>query len=150
MWLRDQFPLLEKKNKIKELLIFYLLLNQERMTLRHKSSSKWAKRIKERGFDVQDEGTRAAIAEQQHIHALLTRKRNSMRDSSSSSSSSEDSSDEDDINENFAGTDQGRASRLLQEAKEKTLKVLNEDDEVPNSGLLSLPFMASFCSKIFY
>lgn len=117
------------------------------MTLRHKNSSKWAKRIKERGFDIQDEGTRAAVAEQQHMHALLTRKRNSMRDSSSSSS--EDSSDEDEINENFAGTDQGRASRLLQEAQEKTLKVLDEDDEVPNSGLLALPFMASFCPKSF-
>lgn len=118
------------------------------MTLRHKSSSKWTKRIKERGFDIQDEGTRAAVAEQQHMHALLTRKRNSMRDSSSSSGS-EDSSDEDDIIENVAGTDQCRASRLLREAKEKTLKVLNEDDEVPNSGLLSLPFMASFCPKSF-
>ncbi|KAF3436460.1 hypothetical protein FNV43_RR23552 [Rhamnella rubrinervis] len=118
---------------------------KERMTLRHKSSSKWAKRIKERGFDVQDEGTRAAVAEQQHLHALLTRKRNSMRDSSSSSS--EDSSDEDDIDENFAGTDQGRASRLLQEAKEKTLKVLNADDEMPNSGVLSLPFMVRGMKK---
>lgn len=113
------------------------------MTLRHKSSSKWAKRIKERGFDIQDEGTRAAVAEQQHLHSLLTRKMNSMKDSSSSSSS-EDSSDEDDINEISAGADQGRTSRLLEEAKEKTLKVLNEDDEVPKSGLLSLPFMVIF------
>ena len=31
----------------------------------------------------------------------------------------------------------------------RSCKVLNEDDEVPNSGLLSLPFMASFCPKSF-
>lgn len=109
------------------------------MTLRHKGSSKWTKRIKERGIDVQDEGTRTAIAEQQHLHALLTRKMNSMKDGSSSSS--DDSSDEDDVDIYSAGSDQARASKLLEKAKEKTLNLLDEDDEVPNSGVLSLPFM---------
>lgn len=99
----------------------------------------WAKRIKERGLNAQDEGTRAAIAEQQHIHARLTRKMNSMKDTSSS----EESSDEDESNEDSPG-EQDRTSRLLDEAKQKTLKVLNEEDEVPNSGLLSLPFMVIF------
>ncbi|CAB4291839.1 unnamed protein product [Prunus armeniaca] len=112
---------------------------KERMTLRHKGSSKWTKRIKERGIDVQDEGTRTAIAEQQHLHALLTRKMNSMKDGSSSSS--DDSSDEDDVDVYSAGSDQARASKLLEKAKEKTLNLLDEDDEVPNSGVLSLPFM---------
>ncbi|BBN68505.1 U3 ribonucleoprotein family protein [Prunus dulcis] len=112
---------------------------KERMTLRHKGSSKWTKRIKERGIDVQDEGTRTAIAEQQHLHALLTRKMNSMKDGSSSSS--DDSSDEDDVDVYSAGSDQARASKLLEKAKEKTLNLLDEDDEVPKSGVLSLPFM---------
>lgn len=114
------------------------------MTLRHKSTSKWSKRIKERGLDAQDEGTRAAVAEQQHLHALLTRKMNSMKDSSSSSS--EESSDDAEFDED--SSEQGRTSRLLKEAKEKTLNVLNEEDEVPNSGLLSLPFMVSIFTLV--
>ena len=115
------------------------------MTLRHKSSSKWAKRIKERGLNAQDEGTRAAIAEQQHLHALLTRKMNSMKDGSSSS---EESSDEAQSDEDSPDSKHGTTARLLKEAKEKTLNVLNEQDEVPNLGLLSLPFMVSICISL--
>ncbi|XP_024026216.1 uncharacterized protein C57A7.06 [Morus notabilis] len=115
---------------------------KERITLRHKSGSKWAKRIKERGLKAQDEGTRAAIAEQQHQHSLLTRKMNSMNDTSSS----EESSDGDE-SDGYSSGEQDRTSRLLEEAKEKTLKVINEEDEVPNSGLLSLPFMVRGMKK---
>ncbi|KAK6260255.1 hypothetical protein QQP08_003937 [Theobroma cacao] len=113
---------------------------EERMTLKHKNKSKWARRILERGLNAQDEGTRAAMAEQLHHHALLTRKINTVKDSSSSSSDS--SSDEDD-----EGSDQDRASELLEKAKEKTLKVLEDDEEVPNSGVLSLPFMVRGMKK---
>ncbi|KAL3717619.1 hypothetical protein ACJRO7_009112 [Eucalyptus globulus] len=117
---------------------------EERMTLKHKNSSKWAKRILQRGLTTQDEGTRGAIAEQLHQHALLTRKMNSMKDSSSS----EESSDEDDDDEeNSAGSDQDKDSNLLAKAKEKTLKVFEEDDEIPNTGVLSLPFMARGLKK---
>ncbi|KAL9415242.1 hypothetical protein AB3S75_043513 [Citrus x aurantiifolia] len=116
---------------------------EERMTLKHKNSSRWAKRILKRGLDAQDEGTRAAITEQLQQHALLTRKMKSMKDSSSS----DDSSDEDDVDENSAGSDQDRASKLYATAKEKTLKVLEEDDEVPESGVLSLPFMVRGMKK---
>ncbi|KAM6558358.1 hypothetical protein CsatA_027597 [Cannabis sativa] len=117
---------------------------KERMTLRHKSSSKWAKRIKERGLDAQDEGTRAAVAEQQHLHALLTRKMNTMKEGSSSSS--DESSYESESDEE-PGLEQGKTSKLLKEAKEKTLNVLNQEDEVPNSGVLSLPFMVRGMNK---
>lgn len=117
------------------------------MTLKHKNSSKWAKRILQRGLTTQDNGTRAAIAEQLHQHALLTRKMNSMKDSSSS----EESSDEDDDDENSAGSDQDKDSSLLAKAKEKTLKVFEEDDEIPNTGVLSLPFMViSLIQSFFY
>ncbi|XP_059625658.1 uncharacterized protein C57A7.06 [Cornus florida] len=116
---------------------------EERMTLKHKNSSKWAKRILKRGLDVQDDGTRAAISEQLHQHALLSRKMNSMRDSSSS----DDSSNEDDGDENASGSDQDRASKLLEKAKEKTLKVIDKDDESPKSGVLSLPFMVRGLKK---
>lgn len=79
------------------------------------------------------DGTRAAIAEQLQINANLSRKMNSMKDGSSS----DESDDEEELND---GSDQDTPSKLIAKAKEKTLKTL-EDDEVPNSGLLSLPFM---------
>lgn len=123
---------------------------QERMTLKHKNSSKWAKRILKRGLNTQDEGTRAAIAEQLNQHAILTRKMNSMKDSSSSSSSgSGDSSDEEDIDRNSADSEEDGASKLLAKAKEKTLKILEDEDEIPNSGVLSLPFMV-ICPPFFF
>ncbi|XP_022757960.1 uncharacterized protein C57A7.06 isoform X2 [Durio zibethinus] len=114
---------------------------EERMTLKHKNKSKWARRILERGLNTQDEGTRAAMAEQLNHHALLTRKINTVK-GSSSSSSSDSSSDEDE-----EGSDQDRASELLERAKEKTLKVLEDDEEMSNSGVLSLPFMVRGMKK---
>lgn len=108
------------------------------MTLRHKNKSKWAKHVLKLGLNARDEGTRAAITEQLHLHATLTRKMNTMKEGSSSS---DDSSDEDDVDGDPSSLDQNASSNLLAKAKEKTLKVLEEDDEVPNSGLLSLPFM---------
>ena len=37
---------------------------KERLTLKHRNSSKWARRALKRGMDVMDEGTKAAVAEQ--------------------------------------------------------------------------------------
>ncbi|KAK6937365.1 hypothetical protein RJ641_030873 [Dillenia turbinata] len=117
---------------------------EERMTLKHKNTSKWAKRILKRGLNAQDEGTRAAITEQLHEHARLTRKMNSMKDSSSSS---DDTSDDDD-DEIAVGSDQDGASKLLEKAKEKTLKAMDDDDdETLKSGVLSLPFMVRGLKK---
>ncbi|XP_042518607.1 uncharacterized protein C57A7.06 [Macadamia integrifolia] len=113
---------------------------EERMTLKHKNSSKWAKRILERGLNTQDEGTRAAISEQLHQHALLTRKMNSAKDNSSSEGSSDENEEED--NELFLSSDQDRASKLLTRMKEKTLELM-EDVEQPKSGVLSMPFMVN-------
>ncbi|KAF5731438.1 putative U3 small nucleolar RNA-associated protein [Tripterygium wilfordii] len=119
---------------------------EERMTLKHKNKSKWAKRILKRGIPTQDDGTRAAISEQLHQHTLLTRKMKSMKDGSSSSDgSSDDSSDEEDVDENLDSSNQD--TKLLERAKEKTLKVLEEDDDEPNSGVLSLPFMVRGMKK---
>lgn len=116
---------------------------EERMTQKHKNSSKWAKRILRRGLDIQDEGTRAAISEQLHQHALLTRKMNSMKENTSS----DDSSDEEDDIDISDISDQGRAPKLLEKAKEKTLEIIEEEDEVPKSGVLSLPFMVRGLKK---
>ncbi|KAK1428166.1 hypothetical protein QVD17_16994 [Tagetes erecta] len=113
---------------------------EERMTLKHKNTSKWAKRIKKRGFDLQDDGTRAAITEQLQQHSLLTRKRNSMHDDDDDDDSSDESMDDDEV---ISGDeDEVSKSKLLEKGKKRTLEVLEEDDDLPKSGLLSLPFMA--------
>lgn len=109
------------------------------MTLKHKNNSKWAKRILKRGLDAQDEATRAAFSEQLNLHASLTRKMNSIKESSSS----DDSSDEDNSDDMSASSDEDNAAKLMKKAKEKTLKVLEGDEELPKSGVLSLPFMVS-------
>ena len=109
-----------------------LVLMQERMTFKHKNRGKWAKRMVRRGLNVKYNGTGEAITEQLQINAELSRKINSLRDGSSS--------DEEELSD---GSDQDTPYKLLAKAKEKTLRAL-EDDEVCNSGLMSLPFMVTF------
>ncbi|KAL2231844.1 UNVERIFIED_CONTAM: putative protein C57A7.06 [Sesamum indicum] len=116
---------------------------EERMTLKHKNSSRWAKRILQRGLQVQDEATREAFGEQLSRHAALTRKINSVKESSSS----DDSSDDYDSDDMLASPDGDAKSKLLMKAKEKTLKVLEGDEELPKSGVLSLPFMVRGLKK---
>ncbi|XAR61346.1 hypothetical protein NMG60_11035024 [Bertholletia excelsa] len=120
---------------------------EERLTLKHKNSSKWAKRILKRGLNVQDDGTRAAIAEQLHQHSLLTRKMNSMKDSSSSDVDDDDSDDDGYDDDNLDISDKDCVLKLLEKAKEKTMGVIGEDDDVPKSGVLSLPFMVRGLQK---
>ncbi|XP_027098908.1 uncharacterized protein [Coffea arabica] len=114
---------------------------EERLTLKHKNSSKWAKRILQRGLNIQDDGTRAAIAEQLNQHALLTRKMNSMM------GSSDESSDEDYSDDILIDSDQEGPSTMLKKAKEKTLEILEGNEELPKSGVLSLPFMVRGLKK---
>lgn len=116
---------------------------EERMTLKHKNSSKWATRILKRGLEVQDDGTRVAFAEQLNKHAELTRKMSSMNESSSS----DESSDEDYCDDVADGSDLEKTSKLLIKAKEKTWKLLEEDEELPQSGVLALPFMVRGLKK---
>ncbi|KAL0437911.1 UNVERIFIED_CONTAM: putative protein C57A7.06 [Sesamum latifolium] len=116
---------------------------EERMTLKHKNSSRWAKRILQRGLQVQDEATREAFGEQLSRHAALARKINSVKESSSS----DDSSDDYDSDDMLASPDEDAKSKLLMKAKEKTLKVLEGDEELPKSGVLSLPFMVRGIKK---
>lgn len=105
---------------------------EERMTFKHKNRGKWAKRMVRLGLNVKHDGTREAFAEQLQMNAVLSRKMNSMRDGSSS--------DEEELSD---GSDQETPYKLVANAKEKTLRAL-EDDEVCNSGLMSLPFMVTF------
>ncbi|VVB06997.1 unnamed protein product [Arabis nemorensis] len=112
---------------------------EERARLRHKNRGKWAKQVLRLGLNVKYDGTRAAMAEQLQINANLSRKMNSMKDGSSS----DESDDEDELND---GSDQDTPSKLIAKAKEKILETL-EDDEVPNTGVLSLPFMVRAMKK---
>lgn len=113
---------------------------EERMTLKHKNNSKWAKRILKRGLSVQDDGTRDAITAQLQQHAFLTRKMNSIKDGSSSS---DESSDDDDDEEDESKLE----AKLLNRGKEKIRKVIEEDNEIPKSGVFSLPFMERAMKK---
>ncbi|KAM3211853.1 hypothetical protein ACQJBY_065148 [Aegilops geniculata] len=115
---------------------------EERMTLKHKNNSKWAKRILKRGLSVQDDGTRDAITAQLQQHALLTRKMNSIKDGSSSSDESSDD-DDDDEDEDESKLE----AKLLNRGKEKIRKVVEEDNEIPKSGVFSLPFMERAMKK---
>ena len=47
---------------------------KERLTLKHRNSSKWARRALKRGMNVMDEGTKAAVAEQLRLGEELRRK----------------------------------------------------------------------------
>ena len=56
------------------MLPFSLLLLQERLTLKHKNTSRWARRALKRGANIMDEGTKAAVAEQLRLGQELRRK----------------------------------------------------------------------------
>ncbi|KAJ7138400.1 hypothetical protein O6H91_Y555400 [Diphasiastrum complanatum] len=125
---------------------------QERMTLKHKNTSRWAKRILERGLKAHsDDGTRDAIAEQLRAHRQLTRKMHS----ATGSSSDDDTASEDDDDENVQNGENGlvlekkSGSKILAKAKVATLKFLEGDEEaeIPNTGLFALPFMSRAIEK---
>ncbi|KAJ6334477.1 hypothetical protein OIU78_011373 [Salix suchowensis] len=90
---------------------------EERMTLRHKNQSKWAQRIVKRGIDTQDEVAAVMTAAMKKIVKIQM------------------------------VSDEDKAPKLLAKAREKTRRVLEEDDGVPDSGVLSLPFMKRALKK---
>lgn len=110
--------------------------------MKHRNSSKWAKRILKRGLDIQDDATRAAISEQLQKHEELKRKMKSMTENASSSD--EVSSDDEDEDEDEEENESKRSVKALHKAKDKTAKVLDEGDEAPKKGLFALPFMVCF------
>ena len=54
--------------------ITIIFLHQERLTLRHRNTSKWARRALKRGVEVMDAGTKEALAEQLRMGQALRRK----------------------------------------------------------------------------
>lgn len=107
------------------------------MSLKHKNTSRWAKRILKRGIKAHEDGSRDAIVEQLRTHSMLTRK----IQSAGGSSSEESSSEEEEAAE--AGPAVGRKSEILAKAKVQTLQALQGDGDadVPTTGLFALPFM---------
>ena len=117
---------------------------KERLTLKHKNTSKWAKRALQRGFQRLDDKTKMALSEQNQISEALKRKVNYQEDSSEEYSSSE---------EEMEGEGNGKGMSASQKINNKTkaevLRLLedNPDAEVPKKGLFSLPFMARAINK---
>jgi len=108
---------------------------RERVTLRHKNTGKWARRMLQRGNDVNEE-TRQAIIDQLNQHENLKRK---IQDAG-------DDSDEFDSNDEIYDDN----AALI---KEKALSQLNkmEDDidneEKPQKGIFAMKFMQKAFEK---
>ncbi|KAG0563345.1 hypothetical protein KC19_8G023100 [Ceratodon purpureus] len=119
---------------------------EERMTLKHKNTSRWARRILKRGLKAHEDGSRDAIMEQLRAHSMLTKKIQSADFSDSEASSSSSSDEEGD--EEAAATGKGK-SKMLAKAKAATFEALqfDEEAEAPKTGLFALPFMARAMEK---
>ena len=114
---------------------------KERLTLKHKNTSRFIRRAIKRGSQhAPDEGTRAVIAEQLRLGEEIRRKVNALpsgRDSSSESSDDDGDSSDDDRRD-------ARASRKIQAAARE---ILDDNGEQEEKGLLSLPFMRRAMEK---
>ncbi|KAK9806336.1 hypothetical protein WJX72_010623 [[Myrmecia] bisecta] len=122
---------------------------QERLTLKHKNTSKWARRALKRGIDVMDEGTKAAVTEQLRLGEELRRKVDKADDGSESDSESDGgtsaSEGEGEGKEpaGYAAAKKGRG--MSAKAKAAALDLLQGGDAeapAPTKGLFALPFMA--------
>eukprot|EP00955_Chlamydomonas_euryale_P013774 148444-Chlamydomonas_euryale.AAC.3 len=122
---------------------------KERLTLRHRNSSKWARRALKRGMPALDEGTKEALAEQLRLGQELRRKiegRGADGSSADSASDATEASDGEAAGAIGAGT--SHTGRMSAKAKAAALEILTGDGdgsggpELPSKGLFSLPFMA--------
>jgi U3 small nucleolar RNA-associated protein 14 len=102
---------------------------RERMTLAHKNTSKWAKRVLKRGKNV-DMDTRRALSAQLARGDALRRKMNSTE-------AGENVSDDDDGNEDLIEM----ARKVLSDADK------NSNDMMKNTGLFQLSFMQKGIEK---
>lgn len=121
---------------------------KERLTLKHKNTSKWAKHALQRGFHRLDDNTKAALSEQNQLSEALKRKVNYQKESESEYSSSSEEEEEAEGAEGAAK----RATALQKidnKAKADVLRMLEEDPsaEVPDKGIFSLPFMKRAVAK---
>eukprot|EP00793_Prasinoderma_coloniale_P002280 PRCOL_00002788-RA len=112
---------------------------EERLTLKHKNTGKWAKQMLKAKLGGHNTSVRQAVAEQLRLNKALTRKMDSMRDEEDSDSSADEgeSSDEDE-----GGKGRKASVKALEE-------LVNEEEgaELPSKGLFSLPFMKRAIEK---
>jgi len=137
---------------------------KERLTLKHKNTSRWAKHALQRGA-LADEDTRQALNEQLRLGIelrsrvdKLARPRGEGSDDDggggSSTSASEDGgfeSDDDSSSDDGDG-DEGRVSRHAGKLRAAATNVLqggdgDEEEDLPEKGLLALPFMKRAMDK---
>ena len=124
---------------------------QERMLLKHKNTSRWAKRAIRKGL-AHLPGTKEAIAEQLRIGQELRRKigiggerrGDGGNDDDDEGYSTEASSDDDD-----GGNGEGDDRRRLAKAKAATLRAIQDGEKgaEEEGGLFALPFMARALKK---
>ena len=110
---------------------------EERLTLKHKNTGKWAKQMLKAKLGGHNTSVRQAVAEQLRLNQALTRKMDSMRDEEDSSS------EEEEDEEAETGKDRRAASVAALE------ELVNEEEgtELPSKGLFSLPFMKRAIEK---
>lgn len=102
---------------------------EERMTLKHKNTGKWAKRALARG--QLDEGTREAIMEQLERGEQLKRK--------IQGTNSDDDSDDYDDNHSDGGDDHDN-EKMMKEI-DNFAEDLDDDDTQPKKGIFAMKFM---------
>ncbi|BDA46715.1 probable U3 small nucleolar RNA-associated protein 14 homolog A [Coccomyxa sp. Obi] len=119
---------------------------KERLTLKHRNTSKWARRALKRGINVTDEGTQEAIAEQLRLGQELRRKVERPESESSEDESGSSASEASDGEEAGQADANGRphSRRAAAKLKAAALDIINgggEEGEEPAKGLFALPFM---------
>ena len=132
---------------------------QERMLLKHKNTSRWAKRAIKKGL-AHLPGTKEAIAEQLRIGQELKRKigiggeRGASRDDDDDEYSTDAETDSDDdapgvVGGGAAGGDVNDRRRALAKAKLRTMQAIEEGaaGAEEEGGLFALPFMARHMKK---
>ncbi|GFR45758.1 hypothetical protein Agub_g7173 [Astrephomene gubernaculifera] len=125
---------------------------KERLTLRHRNSSRWARRALKRGQLQVDAGTKAALAEQLQLGQQLRRKiegrKGSGSDDDGSGGSTSASDDEMQADGDGGAAGRGGSGRLRSAALDILAgKGPLDDGEVPKKGLLALPFMKRALEK---
>eukprot|EP00873_Tetraselmis_striata_P003871 jgi/Tetstr1/424135/TSEL_014744.t1 len=116
----------------------------ERISLKHRNTSRWARRALKRGQMVMDEGTKEAIAEQLRLGQELRQKAERMgRPAGSDSDGGGGGDSSTDASDDEGGAYGGR--RTTAAARQAAMDILESsglpDGEVPAKGLFALPFM---------
>ncbi|KAG2423906.1 hypothetical protein HXX76_014959 [Chlamydomonas incerta] len=119
---------------------------KERLTQRHRNTSRWARRALKRGKLEVDPGTKAALAEQIQLGQQLKRKIEGRRGSGSEDDDDSDASTSASEGEG-AGGGGGAGGRAGGRTRSAALELLagggagGEGEDAPKKGLLALPFM---------